>query len=348
MRRILQSFLIPAVLLVAASAAFGQILDKPVAVVSLHETANIGQRVMRQQSQVLEQQLGRGLSDAERRELLQAQISEELINQAAAEANIRVTENEIEQAITNQRANLGQPVTEQQFRQLIEQQAGMTWEEYRDQIRQRLIQEKYVLQTKQDVFQSIGEPSDQDIRRFYEENATEFSNPAMVRFEHVFVDTRQSSGGTAQDKRERIEELYDEIRSGGSTFDEVVDRSVDDAAYSAGDFGYLMRQDGNSRQLLGQDFIDAVFRVDEGEVSDGVLESNVGYHIVKVTNRRRARILDLNDPVLPGQNITVRDQIRNYLLANEQQRAFQRALEEVVQELRNQAEVRIFEENLDW
>jgi parvulin-like peptidyl-prolyl isomerase len=109
-----------------------------------------------------------------------------------------------------------------------------------------------------------------------------------------------------------------------------------------------MRQDGNSRQLLGQDFIDEVFRVDEGEISDGVLESNVGYHIVKVTNRRRARILDLNDPVLPGQNITVRDQIRNYLLANEQQRAFQRALEEVVQELRNQAEVRIFEENLDW
>ncbi|MFP4483488.1 MAG: peptidyl-prolyl cis-trans isomerase [Spirochaetaceae bacterium] len=347
MRRV-QPLIVVVILLAGAAAAPAQVLDKPVAVVSLHETADIGQRAMRLQSRVLEEQLGRALTSEERRELLQAQISEELINQAAAQANIRVGEREVEQAITNQRANLGRPVTEEQFRQLIEDQAGMTWQEYRDQIRQRLIQEKFVLQEKQDVFQAIQEPSAREVRRFYEENATDFSNPAMVRFDHIFVETRGSGGDTAQSKRDRIEELYDEIRSGESTFDEVADRSVDDAGYSAGDFGYLMRRDGNSRQLLGQDFIDEVFSIEEGDISDGVLKSNMGYHIVKVTNQRRARILDLNDPVLPGQNVTVRDQIVNYLLGNEQQRAFQRALEEVVQELRNQAEVRIFEENLDW
>lgn len=344
-----KSMITLAVLLVAlVPTATAQILDKPVAVVNLYETANIGQRVMRQQTQVLEQQLGRSLSDSERRELLDAQISEELINQAAEEANISVAEREIQQAIENQRANLGQPLTEQQFRRLVEEQAGMSWQEYREQIRQRLLQEKYVLQEKQSVFQSVSPPSDQEVRSFYEENATEFSNPAMVRFEHIFVDTRQSSGAAAREKQERIEELYEQIEKGSRSFAEIVDGAVDDAAYSAGDFGYLMRQDNRNRQLLGQEFIDSVFALDDGEMSNGVLRSNVGLHIVKVTNKRRARILDLNDPVLPGQNITVRDQIQNYLMGNKQQRAFQQALEAVVRELRNQAEVRVFEENLDW
>lgn len=348
MRKMKMPVVLITMILAVAGAGFGQILDQPVAVVTLEDTVNIGQREMRQQSQLLEQQLGRELSDSERRELLQAQISEELINQAAAEANIRVSDSEMEQAIANQRANLGQPVSDQQFRRLIQEQAGMTWEEYRDQIRQRLIQEKYVLQEKQSVFQSLAEPSAQEIRRFYDENATQFSNPAMVRFEHIYVDTRQDSREDARQKRARLQGIYDDISAGESSFDEIVDASVDDPGYSGGDFGYLMRQNAQNRQLLGQDFIDQVFSLEEGEISRGVLESNVGYHIVKVTNQRRARILDVNDPILPGQSVTVRDQIRNYLLANEQQRAFQRALEEIVQELRSQAEVRIFEDNLDW
>ena len=327
---------------------FAQVLDKPVAVVRLHETANIGQRVMRQQTQLVEEQLGRSVSQSERRELLQAQISEELINQAAAEANIQVTDSEMQQAITNQRAGLDQPLSEEQFRRLIEQRAGLTWDEYRDQIRQRLLQEKYILQEKQDVLQSVETPSQAEIQRFYDENATEFSNPAMVRFEHVFIDTRQSSNAETRRKRDTIEELYSEIQSGSTSFDELLDASVDDASYSAGDFGYLMRQDAANRQLLGQGFIDTVFSLDQGEMSDGIIESNVGFHIVRVTNKRRARILDLNDPVLPGRNVTVRDQIRNYLVGNEQQRAFQRALEEVVQELRDRADIQVYEENLDW
>ncbi len=254
----------------------------------------------------------------------------------------------MQQAITNQRAGLDQPLSEEQFRRLIEQRAGLTWDEYRDQIRQRLLQEKYILQEKQDVLQSVETPSQAEIQRFYDENATEFSNPAMVRFEHVFIDTRQSSNAETRRKRDTIEELYSEIQSGSTSFDELLDASVDDASYSAGDFGYLMRQDAANRQLLGQDFIDTVFSLDQGEMSDGIIESNVGFHIVRVTNKRRARILDLNDPVLPGRNVTVRDQIRNYLVGNEQQRAFQRALEEVVQELRDRADIQVYEENLDW
>jgi hypothetical protein len=162
------------------------------------------------------------------------------------------------------------------------------------------------------------------------------------------VDTRQSSQSEIEEQRETIEQLYQDIASGSESFDELVDSAVDDASYSAGDFGYLMRQDAANRQLLGRDFIDEVFSLDEGALSDGILESNVGFHIVRVRNKRRARILDLEDPILPGENITVRDQIRNFLVSNEQQRAFQQALDEVVQDLRDRADIQIYDENFDW
>jgi parvulin-like peptidyl-prolyl isomerase len=334
--------------LTALAPVAAQILDQPVAVVRLHETTNVGQRELREQERLLEQQLGRELSSEDRRELLQAQINEILITQAASELNVRVTEEELQRAVAQQRASVGRPVSEEQFRQLVQQQMGLSWDEYREQVRERLIQEKYIMEQQRTVLEDIGAPTEQEIRDFYEENATRFTNPAMVRFKHLFVDTRNLSEEEVAEKRERAEELYRTLQRGDQGFDALIDESLDDPSYSGGDFGYLMRQSQQDRNLLGQDFIQAVFALDEGETSDGLIESNVGFHIVQVTNRRSPRILDIDDPLLPGQSTTVRDQIRNYLLANQQQRAFQQALQGVVEDLRSDAEITVYEENLDW
>lgn len=329
-------------------SAFGQLLDQPVAVVRLTETVNIGQRELRQQVELLERQLGRTLNQDNRRELLDAQIAEVLLNQAAERKRIRVTQEDVDQAIAQQRAALGQPVSDAQFRQLVVRESGVAWEEYVQQVRERLIQERYIIEEKRSVIQNVTPPTEAEIRRFYEENATQFANPAMVRFSHLYIDTRNLSNQEKQERRERAEALYRRIQSGAATFSGLLDESLDDATFSGGDFGYLLRQDSQSQRLLGTSFIDAVFEVEEGQVSEGVLESNVGYHIVRITNKRRARILELSDPVLPGQNTTVRDQIRNFILSNRQQQAFQRAIQEVVDDLRDEAEITIFEQNLNW
>lgn len=346
--RTIKRTIIGIALFAVGSLAFGQLLDQPVAVVRLTETVNIGQRELRQQVELLERQLGRSLSPENRRELLDAQIAEVLLNQAAERNRIRVTQEEVDQAIAQQRAAVGQPMTDAQFRQLVTRESGVPWDEYVEQVRERLIQERYIIEEKRSTLQDVEPPTEAEIRRFYEENATQFSNPAMVRFSHLFIDTRNLSNQEKQERRERAETLYRRIQSGAASFDELLEESLDDATYSGGDFGYLLRQDPQSQRLLGTSFIDDVFEVEEGQVSDGVLESNVGYHIVRVANKRRARILELTDPVLPGQNTTVRDQIRNFILSNKQQQAFQQAIQEVVEELREEAEITIFEQNLDW
>ncbi|MCG8481319.1 MAG: SurA N-terminal domain-containing protein, partial [Spirochaetales bacterium] len=92
------------------------------AVVSLTETVNIGQRELRQQVELLERQLGGELTLENRREVLDAQIGDVLLNQAASRANIRGTQAEIDQAIAAQRQSIGRPVSDAEFRRMIQDQ----------------------------------------------------------------------------------------------------------------------------------------------------------------------------------------------------------------------------------
>lgn len=348
-KRCIALFVLGAAVLMPAAA---QLLDSQVAVVRLYETRNISQREMREEERLIEGQTGRQISADDRRMLVDRKINEVLILQAAEEMNLRVTEEELQRAIAQARASLGQAVSEAQFRQLVQQQLGLSWDAYQEQLRRQALQEKYIMETRRSVLENMSRPGEEDIENYYFFNGASLVNPGMVRFDHLVVETRNRSAEEVRRRRQRAEELYAEIERGASTFDELVDRSVDDATYSAGDFGYVIAQDPRFQNLLGQDFIERVFAIDEGSTSDEVLESNVGFHIVRVTDRRSPRVPELDDPVLPGRSMSVREQIQNILLAQQQQRAVDQAYQDVVEELRAQAEetgqITVNEENLDW
>ena len=331
-----------------ASRLAAQSLDVPVAIVRLHETVNIGRRELRQQAELLERQLSRSLSVSDRRELLDAQISSELINQAARRGNLRVTEAEIDAAVDQQRQGAAAGATINEFRALLKEQTGLGWQEYREQIGERLIQEKYIYESNRDRFERIDQPTVQEIRIFYEDNAPRFTVPTLVRFDHIFVDTRNTTAAEREERRTQAERLYSRVRGSSAAFDRLLNESLDDPSFGGGDFGYILRSDPQGRQQLGPEFIDRLFDLSEGEIGNRVLASNVGYHIVRITDRREPRLLGLDDPVLPGQSVTVRDQVRNFLILSKQQRLFQEVLTETVADLRRQADITVYEENLDW
>ncbi|MEX2442265.1 MAG: peptidylprolyl isomerase [Alkalispirochaeta sp.] len=335
-------------LLLIAGTLTAQVLDRPVAIVRLTETVNIGQRELRRQVEMLERQMDRELTEEQREEVLEAQIGDVLLNQAAARAGIRVSDEDIDQAINAQRQSIGQPVTDDQFRQLIRQQTGLGWDEYVEEIRNRLVQEQFILQQSQSRFnEGLEEPSPREIRRVYEENAQQFTNPAMARFDHLFFDLRGKDGEEEQEARRLASSLARRLDRGNADFQQLLRESLDDARYSGGDFGYIVRGDQQAVNQLGRDFVDEVLNLEEGDVS-GVLESNVGLHIVRVTDRRSPRLLQLGDPLLPGESTTVRDQIRAYILNQQQQRIFQESVETVLNRLQDDAEITRYPENLDW
>lgn len=339
--------LFPVLLVVSPGGGHGQVLDRSVARVRLTTTASIGQRALRSQVELYEQQAGQELSSDQRREVLEIMINEELIEQAAERDGVSVSDNELEQYIAQERSSLGGQMSDEQFRLAVEQELGLEYDEYRQELRKQLLQQRYIQERERDRFENLEEPSEQEIRSVYNENVSEFINPSMVRFNHIYVDARSLDDAEREEASETIEEMWDRIDSDELSFDEAGEQAQESSTLGLSDFGYLPQNDRQLRGQLGADFVDNLFELEEGEVS-GVYESQIGLHIVEVTDTRERRFLDLDDPITPEQSVTVRDNIRNYILNNRMQQEFNEATQEVLSELREEAEIDINESNLDW
>jgi peptidyl-prolyl cis-trans isomerase SurA len=339
-------------LCIFTAGTFAQVIDKPVATVRLSKVEAISVKQFQQRIQEIEARTKTPLSPEDKRKLLDLLISEILISQAAAMENITVSQAEVDARIELARKtgglglNLNRELTDAEFRSLL-QQSGVSWDEYVDQLRKAMLQQKYVMQKKKAAFDKIAPPTEAEIEDFYQSNKTAFVVPDMVRFNHIFIETRNLATKEERDKaRSRAEGIERELRNGAS-FDDLVVKYSDDKAsrYKGGDFGYLRRDDQARKQLLGREFFEAPFKMEVGEIS-GVLQSNLGYHIIQLTEKIPFRLLELNDPIPPQNSSTVREQISAQLLQRKQTDYYQQALEDLLAELRKKANIKIFEENI--
>jgi peptidyl-prolyl cis-trans isomerase SurA len=341
-------------LLLGAQIVLAQLIDKPVATVKLSKFEAITVKQFRQQIEQLEARTNNTLSQDDRRKLLDLMVSELLITQAAATDGVTVTQAEIDARIAMARRtggfglNLNRELTDQEFKQLL-QQNGLSWDEYIDELRKAILQQKYVMQKKKALFDRITPPAESEIKEFYDANKTVFVAPDMVRFKHIYIDTRNLPSAEEKNKaRERAEDISRELQNGAS-FDDLVVKYSDDknSRYKGGDFGYLRRDDQARRQLLGREFFEAPFKMEVGQVSK-VLQSNIGFHIIQITEKIPFRLLSLDDPIPPQDKSTVRDQISAQLIQQKQAELYQQALMDILAELKKKAEIRIFEENLTF
>lgn len=339
-------------LMLAAPVLFGQVIDKPAATVKLSKVEVISVAQFQREIEKIEARSRSPLSAEDRRQVLELMIDERLLGQAAAADNVTVSQAELDARIELARRtsglglNLNRELTDAEFRSLLEQ-SGLQWDEYVEQLRKAVVVQKYVMQKKKAAFDKIAPPSAAEIEDFYQSNRTAFVVPEMVRFKHVYIDTRNLPSQEERDKaRARADEIQRELRNGAS-FDDLVVKYSDDKAsrYKGGDFGYLRRDDQARKQLLGKDFFEAPFRMEVGQVS-GVLQSNIGFHVIRITEKIPFRLLELDDPIPPQNSTTVRDQISAQLLQRKQAEYYQQALEDLVAELRKKASIKRFEENI--
>lgn len=337
-------------------AVASQTIDRPAATVRLHKIDVIGVRELRMQIELLELRTGQPVPAEQRPAILDLLVGERLFDQAAERDRVTVGDGDVDTRIgqlrdqEGHRLNLGRALTDAEYRSLVSE-TGLSWDEYREQLRKALVQQRYVARVRGDELREVELPTEADVEEFYEANKTTvFVQPDMVQFKHIYFDTRTVNEASARlAVRERAERVHRELVNGGS-FDHLVRTYSDDREShdSGGLFGtYLRRDDQATSQLLGREFFDAPFAMNIGETS-AVLRSNVGFHIVRVVDKVQARILGLDDPVNPLSENTVRDQIRLLLANSVQTQAYQAALLATLEDLRQVAEVRIFEENLRW
>jgi parvulin-like peptidyl-prolyl isomerase len=354
--RVLAGVAVAGIALLGAGAAWSQSIAKTVATVRLHEPQIISSPQFTAFASVVARLGGSDtVAPEDCRRVLDTLVDQYLAEQEAVERRLTLTEAEIDQQMVEQRRQIEQQLgldrqlTDDQWRALIQRDTRLTLEEYRERFAAGLVTQRLVAQMRPDWLQEVPSPSEEDLKAFYNLNIQQFVQPDMVLVLHIFFETRGLDDAGLKQARERAEEALQELRDGAS-FDDLVVKYSDDPSsrYSGGELGnrYLRREDARVLETLGAAFLQTTFAVQAGEASQ-LVESQVGFHILKIDDRIAARLLTLDDPVTPRSPQTVRGQIAAFLAADRQGKAYQQAVQEVVTELREQSDIEIFENQLE-
>ena len=134
-----------------------------------------------------------------------------------------------------------------------------------DQAKQKILIARLL---KDRVDDSI-EITDEEIIEFYDNNKDKYMTPEIMRVSHILVPTQ-----------EEAESILKELSTGKKSFEEIARaRSVDPTAQRGGDVGYFPKG-----QLMPR-FEEACAKLKVNEIS-GVVRTKLGYHIIKLTDRR--------------------------------------------------------------
>jgi parvulin-like peptidyl-prolyl isomerase len=287
----------------------------------------------------------------DKRQVLDAMINERLFLQAAERDKITVTDNEVNQRITQLKAEMaqeaGRQVTDEEFAIAIKNRFGMDLPALRDSIKRQGIIQKYLQAKKQALFSSVKEPTNEEIVNFYNLSKANFVRPDTVRVSMIQVPYGSDTASKNRAK-EAADRLVREIGSDPSKFDEAVIKGrVPNSGYEAGDAGYLPLN-AEAQQYLGANFMNTAFSLKQGEVSR-LIEGIPGYQIIKITETLPMKVLGLDDAILGSQPpVTVRQYIAAGLLQQKQNEILVRASNELTAELRAGNPFRIMENNLNW
>lgn len=128
--------------------------------------------------------------------------------------------------------------------------------------------------------------TDQEVENFYEAQKNKFKQPEQVRARHILIRVKSSD---SKEKREiaqlRIESILAKVKSGKKDFSEIAKKySEGPTSSNGGDLGYFRRGQ------MAPAFDKVVFALKTGEISD-VVKTRFGYHIIKVENKKEARIM---------------------------------------------------------
>jgi peptidyl-prolyl cis-trans isomerase C len=162
--------------------------------------------------------------------------------------------------------------------------------------------------------------TDADVKTFYDQNPDKFKRPEQVRASHILFPTE---GDTAakQKARAKAETILKEAKGGKDFAALAKQHSSDGSASQGGDLGFF------DKERMVPEFSKVAFALQLGQISD-IVESQFGYHIIKVTDRKASETIAL-DEVAP--------QVKQYLT---QQRRKERT-DAFVKQLRSKAKIEV-------
>lgn len=292
----------------------------------------------------LEKGIGRKMTVAERQQILDSLINRLLIIQAAEIEGIQIMDSEVSKYFNEYVSyELGLQVSEADFPKQIKEKTNMSIDQYKKVL-------AYVIQKKQKELQSIPNPTDKQIRSYYEENRQYFVQPDMVKLFLVLV----PNGEKASTAEKIMKDVQKKLTENPKDIARIRTKSHEkNSGYQAGEI-FVTKTALAAEQLgISMEELIKIFNMKVGEVSP-ICETAINYQCFVVMEKKASKILELNDAVEPGKNVSLYEYIKKRMIIRHQNEALYDALVSVSNELRRPENFVIFktgtelEKKLSW
>ena len=133
-----------------------------------------------------------------------------------------------------------------------------------------------------------------DVKTYYEQNAARLSGKEERRASHILISAAKDAPEADKQKaKARATELLEQLRKSPGSFAELATKNSQDpgSAAKGGDLDYF------GRGAMVKPFEDAAFALQKDQISD-VVESDFGYHIIKVTDIKAPKIKSFEEGLL--------------------------------------------------
>jgi peptidyl-prolyl cis-trans isomerase D len=131
----------------------------------------------------------------------------------------------------------------------------------------------------------------EDVRKFYDEHQADFGRPEQRQAAHILINVAATAPQVEQDAaKAKAEMVLAQVKQNPAKFAELAKQYSQDpgSAAKGGDLGLF------GRGMMVKPFEDAVFSLKQGEIS-ALVKSDFGYHIIKVTAIKPARVLPFDE-----------------------------------------------------
>jgi peptidyl-prolyl cis-trans isomerase C len=186
-------------------------------------------------------------------------------------------------------------------------------------------------------------PTDADVKKFYDENPSQFEAPEMVRASHILISTKDPADTNLNPmlqrdlppeqkaaKRKQAEDLLKRARA-GEDFAKLAKQYSDDPGSkdTGGEYTF-------PRGRMVPEFEAAAFALKTNEVSD-IVQTSYGYHIIKLSEKIPAKKSELTPDIA--------SRVKDYLRRQEVQ-THENELNAYFAKLQRDADVQILDETL--
>ncbi|MDF1812718.1 MAG: peptidylprolyl isomerase [Verrucomicrobiales bacterium] len=210
-------------------------------------------------------------------------VSRTLLLNSATKEGIKVSDKEMDERIADISKGFDGEMTLEQ----VLESAGMKL----DEMKSRLEEDVKVGKLVEKVTEEIKEPTEDAVKKYFEENSSEFEQPASVTASHILVSTRGITDPIQLATKEAlVKDLMKELKSEESKSFEALATEHSDCPSKAeggslGEFG---------KGQMVPEFEEAAFTQKVGEIGEPV-KTQFGYHIIKVTDKKDSKKLAFAD-----------------------------------------------------